>query len=161
MRPVGVHTKALEAVALHVDEALGPLAAELAHLGLARLGHLLRAELLLNLVLDGLTVAVPTGNVGGVEAALRMRLYDEVLEDLVERVADVDGAVGIGRAVVENEGLAVLVLLENLVIDIELFPLLETLRLILRQIGAHGEVGPGKVHGVLIAVSHETFQPFV
>ncbi len=76
-------------------------------------------------------------------------------------MADVNGSVGIRRAVVKNEGLAVLVLLEHAMVQILLFPLLKTLRLVLRQVAAHGEVGLGKIHGLFIAVSHEAFQPFV
>jgi hypothetical protein len=36
-----------------------------------------------------------------------LRLDDDVLEDLVDRVADVDLAVGVGRAVVQHEARAV------------------------------------------------------
>lgn len=63
-----------------------------------------------------------------------MGLVHEVLEDLVEGMADMDGAVGVRRAVVQDEGLAVLVLLENLLVDMLFFPLGQTLRLALGQV---------------------------
>ena len=47
-------------------------------------------------------MAVPAGDVGGVEAGHGLGLDDEVLDALVEGVAEVDGAVGVGRAVVED-----------------------------------------------------------
>ncbi len=56
-----------------------------------------------DLVLDRQAVAVPARHVGRVEAGQRLRADDDVLEDLVDRVADVDVAVGVGRAVVQDE----------------------------------------------------------
>ena len=54
-------------------------------------------------VLDRQAVAVPAGHVGRVEARHRLGLDHDVLQDLVDRVADVDVAVGVGRAVVQDE----------------------------------------------------------
>ena len=59
--------------------------------------------LLLDLVLDRQPVAVPARHVGRVEARHRLRLDHHVLQDLVDRVAHVDVAVGVGRAVVQDE----------------------------------------------------------
>ncbi len=64
--------------------------------------ELFAAELLVDLDLDGQAVAVPAGDVGGVEAGHGLGLDDEVLDALVERVAEVDGTVGVGRAVVQD-----------------------------------------------------------
>ena len=86
------------------------------HGRLRELGHLLGAELLFHLMLDRLAVAVPTGHVRREIAALGMGLHDEVLEDLVEGVADVDGAVGVRGAVMQDERLAVAVTLEDPVV---------------------------------------------
>ena len=150
--PVGVHAEALETVALDVDVLLGPLAAALAQLHLGDLGHLLWPERHLNHVLDGLAMAVPSGDVGSEVPALGMAFDDEVLQDLVEGVTDVDGAVGVGRPVVQHEGLAVGVLLQHAAVDVHLLPCGEPLRLAGRQVPAHGEIGLGQVHGVLVAV---------
>ena len=62
----------------------------------------LAAELLVDLDLDGQAVTVPAGNVRGVESGHGPGLDDEVLEGLVERVAEVDCAVGVGRSVVQD-----------------------------------------------------------
>ena len=123
MLPVGVHAEALETVALDVDVLLGPLAAALAQLHLGDLGHLLWPERHLNHVLDGLAMAVPSGDVGSEVPALGVAFNDEVLEDLVEGVTDVNGAVGIRRAVVaaRKENFTVGVLL--LAVDVHFLPL--------------------------------------
>jgi len=49
----------------------------------------LAAELLVDLDLDGETVTIPAGNVGRVESGHGLGLDDEVLEGLIERVAEV------------------------------------------------------------------------
>ncbi len=64
--------------------------------------ELFAAELLVDFDFDGEAVAVPAGDVGGVEAGHGLGLDDEVLDALVEGVAEVDGSVGVGRAVVED-----------------------------------------------------------
>ena len=51
---------------------------------------------------DRQAVAIPAGDVGRVEALHGLELDDEILEDFVERVAEVDVAVGVGRAVVQD-----------------------------------------------------------
>ena len=56
-------------------------------------------------MLDRLAVAVPTRHIRGEVPALGMAFVHEVLQHLVEGVADVDGAVGIRRAIVQDEGL--------------------------------------------------------
>ncbi len=154
MIPIGVDTQALEAIALNVHVLLGPLVAKTAKRGLIDFGHFLGAELLLDHVLDRLTMAVPTGDIRSIEAALSMAFDNEVLQDLVEGVANVDGAVGIRRTIMQNERLAVLVLLENLPIQVLLFPLGQTLGLPGREVSLHREIGLGKVHCAFIRVSH-------
>ncbi len=69
-----------------------------------RNGHLqlFAAELLVDLDLDGQAVAVVAGNVGRIEAGHGFRLDDEVLQALVQGVAEVDGAIGVRRTVVKK-----------------------------------------------------------
>lgn len=76
-------------------------------------------------------MTVPTGDVGRIVAALSMVLDDDVLEDLVERVPNMNGTVGVRRAVVQDIGLVTLVLGENLVVQVHVLPLLKALRLML------------------------------
>jgi len=59
--------------------------------------------LLLDLVLDRQPVASQPGTYGASKPASCRGLHDHVLEDLVDRVADVDVAVRIRRSVVQHE----------------------------------------------------------
>lgn len=52
---------------------------------------------------DGEAVAVPAGDVGAVVSSHELAPDDEVLERFVHEVTEVDGAVGVGGAVVEDE----------------------------------------------------------
>jgi len=61
------------------------------------------AEGLLDLVLDRQAVTVPARRVARVEAGELARLDDHVFQDLVGRVTHVQGAVRVGRAVVQDE----------------------------------------------------------
>ena len=103
--PVALDAEALELLALHAEPVLGEGAAFGAEfvdrhrvLVLA-----LGAVLLLDLPLDRQAVAVPARHVVGIVAEHLLRARHHVLEDLVERGADVDVAVGIGRAVMQDE----------------------------------------------------------
>ncbi len=154
MIPIGVDAEALEAFALHVDVLLGPLAAQAAQGRLVDGGHLVGAERHLDHMLDGLAVAVPPWDVGRIETALGMAFYHEILEDLIERVSDMDRAVRVRGAVVQNEGFAVFVLLEHLPVQVGLLPLRQALRLVFGQIRTHGKIGFGQIHRFLVAVSH-------
>ena len=158
--PVGVDAKTLEAVALDADVLRCPLAAQTAQLGLRRFLHLIGTQSDLDHMLDRLAVAVPTRHVRGEVPALGMAFIHEVLQHLVEGVADVDGAVGVRRAVVQDEGLAVLVLLENLFVDVLLLPLLKPFRLGCRQVASHREIRLREIHGVLVRVRHEIAPSF-
>ena len=60
--PVAQHTQTLEFLALYIKPFIGILAAELAH-HMGGQVFLLFLEVLLNLVLDGQSVAVPAGNI--------------------------------------------------------------------------------------------------
>ena len=153
--PIAQNAQALEALALQVDVLDGELVAELANLSRRGLVELLGAHLGLDLVLDRLAVAVPTGHVRGLITLHGLVAVDHVLGDLVHRVTQVDGAVGIGRTVVQDELLVALVLLEHELVHVVLLPALETLRLALRQGRPHGELGLGQVHGLLVLVCHE------
>src|SRR5690606_37093046 len=78
---------------------------------------------------------------------------DEILQRLVEGVADVDVAVGVGRAVVEDiEGRALgLTLFAQG--GIEVAPLLDDRRLLLGQAAAHGEGRLREEDGLAIVAS--------
>src|SRR5678809_417047 len=76
-----------------------------------------------------------------------LRPNDHILDRMVERVADVDVAVGVGRAVVEDELLAPLAALSDALVQPFGFPTREDRRLLLRQPGLHRKVGARKEDG--------------
>ncbi len=142
MIPVATDPQALELLALHIDPMLGEgaaLAAELdrRHLVLvAALG----AILLLDFPLDRQAVAVPARHVIGVMAKHLLRARDEILQDLVQRMADMDIAIGVGRAVVKHEFRPALRRLAQALVEAQLAPAREQLRLLFRQAGAHRKI---------------------
>ena len=153
--PVAEHAQATEAGLLELDVLDSELVAELADLRHRSLIELSGAEFLLNLVLDGLAMAIPTGDIRGLIALHCLIAVDDVLGDLVHGMADVNRAVSIRRTIVQDELLVSLVLFQNLLIDLVVLPVLETLGLGLGKTGTHGKTGLGQVHGLLVLVGHE------
>ena len=151
--PLAQAAEALEGVALDVHVVQGEGLAGVAELGG---GHLLVVELLLldDGRLDGHAVVVPAGVVDGLPAGHGLIPRDEVLDALVEGRAHVDGAVGERRAVVQVEDGPALGALEHLVVEVELVPLFEHIRLALGQRGAHGEFGFREVYCGIVVLSH-------
>lgn len=137
--PIAEHAQATEAGLLQLDVLDSELIAKLTDLSRGGLVELLGAELLLDLMLDRLAMAVPTGNIGNLIALHHPVAVDHVLGDLVHGVADVDRAVGVRRAVVQHELLVTLVLLQNLLVDLVVLPVLESLGLGLGKTGTHGK----------------------
>ena len=157
--PIAEHAQATEAGLLQLDVLDSELVAKLADLSRGGLVELLGAELLLDLMLDRLAMAVPTGDIGNLIALHHPVTVDYVLGDLVHGVADVDRAVGVRRAVVQHELLVTLVLLQNLLVDLVVLPVLESLGLGLGKTGTHGKTGLGQIHRLLVLVCHGT--PFM
>src|SRR5262249_45751093 len=97
--------------------------------------------LLLDLPLDGQTVTVPTRHIVGVFAHHALRTVDHVFEDLVQRMADVQAAVGVRRPVMQDELLASYGLFAHAVVEANSLPALEQLRLALGQARLHRKIG--------------------
>src|ERR1017187_1595930 len=106
-------------------------------------GHfeLLAAKLLIDLDLDGQAVAIVAGDVGSIEPGHGFRLDDEILKALVERVPEVNGPVGVGRAVVKQIDRTALASLAEHVMEAKRGPPSQSNWFILRQIGLHWEDG--------------------
>ena len=142
MLPVALDAEPLEFLALDVDPVFregAAFAAEFHHrhrvLVLA-----LGAVFLLDLPLDRQTVTVPARHVIGIEAEHLLAARHHVLQDLVDRVPDMDVAVGIRRAVMQDEFHAALRRLAHLLVETLLLPARQQLRLALRQPGAHRKI---------------------
>ncbi len=147
--PVAKDPQALEVAALAIHLARGIVAAGAPELGGADLGAGL-AFLLFHLELDGQAMAVPARHVGGVQAVQGAGLDDDVLQHLVDGVTDMDVAVGVGRAVVEDELLGPRPGGANLAVEVHGLPVGEQLRFPLGEVCLHGKTGVGEVEGGLV-----------
>ena len=117
-------------------------------------GTAFHADRLHSLQLDGQTVGVPAGHIGGAEAAHILVLNDKILEHLVERRAQMDLAVGIGRTVMQHIlGLA-FVACNHFPIEIFFLPVCQGLRLTLGQVSPHREIGFGQIQCLVIILWH-------
>ncbi len=116
---------------------------------LGRHFELFAPQLLVHLDLDRQPVAVPAGDVGGVEAGHGFGLDDKVFQALVERVAQVDGPVRVGRSIVQKVLGRALPCRPDLAVQVHLRPLPEAQRLILRQVRLHGKGGFRQQQGLL------------
>ena len=147
-------TQALHAFALHVhpfERVVVALGAELER----RRRVLVQVLVLEHFQFDGQSVRIPARHVRHVVAAHRLVLDDEILQRLVERVADVDRPVGVGRPVVEHEGTAVLVALQHFFVNPVPFPELDRFRFFLRQAGAHGKLGHRQLKRRFVVNRHD------
>ncbi len=152
--PIADHTEAHEIALLALDLLGGVFAALLAE-GFEIDLFTRLADLLLDIVLDGQTVAVPAGHIGRVISRQDPRLDDDVLEHLVDRVTDVNVAIGVGRAIVKNEFVATDARRAQLAVQVEPLgvgrvPFFQHVRLPLGQVGLHGETGFRQVEGRLV-----------
>jgi len=95
-------------------------------------------------------VAVPPGHEGDVEAEHGARAHHHVLEDLVERGAEVDVLVRVGGSVVEDEAGRARPGGADLPVEVLRAPAGEALGLAPGGVCAHRELGGGKVEGVLV-----------
>ena len=102
------------------------------------------AQLLFHLVFDRQAVAIPARHVRRILAVEGARFDDHILEDLVDRVADVNVAVGVGRSIVQNVTRAALARVADFLVQVVILPVLQTLGLALREIAAHREFGVGQ-----------------
>ncbi|EXI73959.1 MAG: hypothetical protein AW07_02097 [Candidatus Accumulibacter sp. SK-11] len=109
---------------------------------------------LFDLMLDRQTVTVPARDVRRIEAGECARADDDVLEDLVHRVADMDVAVGVGRSVVQDETWASLRHLADALVKTGFLPGGNPLGFAPWQVAAHRKRGVGEVEGLPV-VGHD------
>ncbi|EHM55942.1 hypothetical protein HMPREF9080_00243 [Cardiobacterium valvarum F0432] len=152
VRPVAKDAEADEIGLLQLDLTCGITAAGGAKFRSAHLRTRL-ADFLLNLLLNRQAVAVPARDVRAIETEHLARFGDDVFQDFIEGMADVNRAVGVGRAVVQDEFRAARERCALFAVNIVVLPESEDFRLALRQIAAHREIGGGQIQSVFI-VSH-------
>ena len=150
--PVAEDAEPLEARALDVDVARRVPPALPAHVGHAHL-PLAFAQLAVHAQLDRQPVTVPARHVRRVAPGHGAGSDDEVLQDLVERRADVDLAIGVGRPVVQHVARRAAAPLPDPAVQIHLLPAGDRVGLGGRQAGLHPKAGPRQVQG-LFPVGH-------
>src|ERR1017187_9675325 len=96
--PVAEDAEPFELLALKIDIFARESFRFLAHFERRQI-----ARLFDDFVLDGQTVAVPTGNIRRAFAEHGLRFHHEIFQNLVERGAHVDVAIGERRSVVQNK----------------------------------------------------------
>ena len=138
--PIREDAQALKLGALQINKFAGISLAGLADGGGIGAGVAGLAHLLAHLELNGQAMAVPAGDIRGAEAAQRLVLDDDVLENLVQRSADMHIAIGEGRAVVENEFLSARARRLDLLIKAGGPPFPQPLRFARDEVGFHREV---------------------
>ena len=144
--PVAMDAETLEVDTLHLDLREREIPARLAEgTRVERLGRAPHG--LLDLVLDRQAVAIPARQVRRIVTVEGARLDDDVLQHLVDRVADVDRAVRVRRAVVQDEHRPAPRDLAQLSIGVLRDPPLEHRGLAARQVGLHREVRRRQVDG--------------
>ena len=97
------------------------------------------AELLLDFQLDWQTVAVPARNVRRVIARESFGLHDNVFQNLVNRVTNMNAAIRIGRAIMQNEGFFAFFGCTNDAVQVIIGPTRQHSRFALGEIAAHRE----------------------
>ncbi len=140
--PIARTAEALEFVALHIHPMFGKgaaLAAELDNRHVV-LVLALGAIFLFDLPFDRQAVAIPARHVVRVVAEHLLRAGDQIFQDLVERMADMDIAIGIGRPVVQDEFRPAGGSLAQQAVEVDLGPTRQDLRLLFGQAGAHRKI---------------------
>src|ERR1700682_4922837 len=82
-------------------------------------------------------MAIPSRDVGRVEASELPALHHDVLEHLVDGVTNVDIAVGVRRSVVQNKARAAFARRTNRFVDLALLPILDPAGFAFGQVATH------------------------
>ena len=105
-------------------------------------------------MLYGQPMAIPARHIRGIEARPGFRLDNDIFEYLVDGMADMYIAVGIGGAIVQHELGAAVANFANFLVEVFLLPGLEHDGLAFGEVAAHGKRRIRQVERLLI-VSHE------
>src|SRR5262249_49110200 len=99
------------------------------------------AVLFLNLPFDRQAMTIPPRHLVGIESQRLLRADPNIFEDLVERGADMDVAVGVGWTVMQDESGSSLGVGAKPRVKVEPLPVSENFGLHLRQPGPHRKIG--------------------
>ena len=141
--PIAEHAEALKLLRLHTDPLFGKGAA----LGAELIGrHLililaLIAILFFNLPFNRQAVAIPARHINRIASHHLMGADNHVFQNFIERMADMNIAIGIGRAVMQHEFLTAFGISAQLIIQADFRPMGEHIGLTLGQTGFHRKFG--------------------
>ena len=154
--PVADDAEPLELLLLYLDPARREIAAFLAELRQrhAVLRLLLGAVFFLDDPLDRQAVAVPARHIRRVLAGHLLRPVDDILQDLVQRVPEMEVAVRIRRPVMQHEFFPAARGLAQLFVKAHIAPARDQLRFERRQPAAHREIGFRKKDGRTVIRRH-------
>ena len=149
MLPIAQDAEPLKLLTLNRVKLLRILPAEFAD-GRSIERLFLVAEFFEDLMFDRKAMAVPPWHIGHLVARHRLRFDDDVFENLVQRVTDMNAAIGIGRPIVQDIQWPAFPRLLNLFVQPFLLPRGKEFRLPLRQVRLHGEIGFGEIECCLV-----------
>ena len=84
-------------------------------------------------------MAIPARDIGRIKIRQGFGFNNNIFQNFVNGMTDMDIAIGIGRAIVQDKGFLAFFCTADLTIEIILRPLGQHLRFPLRQITAHGK----------------------
>ncbi len=156
MIPVAHNAKAFKFFALNVKPFLSKLAAFLTEFGDWNivLVFAFSAIAFFDFPFNRKTVAIPTRHIDGILTEHLLRTGDDVFEDFVERVPNVQMAVGIRGAVMKDKHFTIGRNTANFAIEILILPLVKQCGLHLWQTRPHREIGFGQDNGLFVFDTH-------
>ena len=102
--------------------------------------------------LDGKAVAIPARHINGIKPCHLLGAHHQVFQNFVERMADVDVAVGIGRAIMQHEFFTALALCAQALEQFHVGPALQQFGLFERQARFHRKVGFWQEYSIAVTV---------
>ena len=147
--PISKHAQPLEIRPLLIDLPACVLSVSNPEPGGVDLASWL-THLFLHLQFDRQTMTIPTRHIGCIVAIERAAFYDDVLDHLIDRVADVNIAIGVRRTIVKNEFRLPAARLADFLVQAGTLPVFLNFRLALGKISFHGKSGLRKVEGTLV-----------
>ena len=146
---VALHTQTFELFVHHINVLGGKLAADAAQFQLGNAG-LFVPQGAQCLELDGQTMGIIAGHIGGAVALHVLATDDDILDNLIQSSAHMDAAVGIRRAVMQDEAGMTLIVADHLLVDMVLLPVFQHFGFLFGQAGPHFEGGRHLMNGVVV-----------
>ena len=152
IRPITGDTKPDEFLPLYLQPMFGigaAFGAEIQHRHRILVAALI-AVFFFNLPFNRQAVAIPAGDVIRIIPRHLRGTIDHILQNFIQRMADMQIAIGIGRAIMQHEALTPLGLGAEPFPQFQAVPACQRIGFALRQIAAHGKAGLRQEDGAAI-----------